>query len=364
MLATIWKNTVSVKNMHMPDITLPIYYLRQIADQLMAMGVDVNAWLQRHELTEADLIDSQVRLRFNVFRDLVEDAIAVSCEPALGLLVGQRLLLNTHGVLGFAAMNSGSIRQFIELFERYTPVRTPMVYFTHQEQEDLLLLQLHESIPLDQIQRPVFEAIILGLKKVLESVTLGASHVRYAAFPFASLGQHMLATDLFKCEVRFDAGWAGFALPLNVVDVPLKMADPATFQDAARFCQKELDKLNSSAKLSAQVQRLMLETQGGFPSLTVTARLFHMTERTLHRRLIDEGTSYKAILESVRHRLATEHVKAGRLSFQEIAYRLGYADIANFRRAFKRWEGRSPSDYRDALDVNHARPTMRPDKHC
>jgi AraC-like DNA-binding protein len=73
----------------------------------------------------------------------------------------------------------------------------------------------------------------------------------------------------------------------------------------------------------------------------------HMTPRTLHRRLLAEGTSYRALLESVLHTLATEHVKSGHFTMEEIAYRLGYTDLANFRRAFKRWESVPPSAYRE-----------------
>jgi AraC-like DNA-binding protein len=65
----------------------------------------------------------------------------------------------------------------------------------------------------------------------------------------------------------------------------------------------------------------------------------------LHRRLLDEGTSYRQLLEEVRHTLAIEHLKAGRFSFEEIAFVLGYTDLANFRRAFRRWEKQSPSEY-------------------
>ena len=98
--------------------------------------------------------------------------------------------------------------------------------------------------------------------------------------------------------------------------------------------------------MGAQVRRVLLEKQNGFPSLQVTARLFHMTPRTLHRRLVEEGTSYRELLDGVRRMLAVEHVKSGRLGMDEIAYRLGYTDLANFRRAFKRWEGVAPSVYR------------------
>jgi AraC-like DNA-binding protein len=123
------------------------------------------------------------------------------------------------------------------------------------------------------------------------------------------------------------------------------MADAAAFREAELICQREQMKLSEKTTLSARIRRLVLEKQNGYPSLAVTARLFHMTPRTLHRRLLDEGTTFKQILKEVRHSLAVEHIKSGRLTIQEIAYSLGYNDVANFRRAFKQWEGVPPSDY-------------------
>ena len=92
--------------------------------------------------------------------------------------------------------------------------------------------------------------------------------------------------------------------------------------------------------------RLLLDRHGAFPSLQIAARRLHTTPRTLHRRLVAEGTSYRALLESVRHTLAVEQVKSGRFTIEEIAYTLGYTDLANFRRAFKRWERVPPSALR------------------
>lgn len=107
-----------------------------------------------------------------------------------------------------------------------------------------------------------------------------------------------------------------------------------------------MEKFSRHESLAMRVRQVMLEKGNGFPSLNVTARLFHLKPRTLHRYLVEEGASYKSILEEVRHNLAIEHLKSGRLSIQEIAFSLGYTDIANFRRAFKRWEGIAPSEYR------------------
>ena len=71
-----------------------------------------------------------------------------------------------------------------------------------------------------------------------------------------------------------------------------------------------------------------------------------MTPRTLHRRLVDEGTSFRVILEDLRHRLAVDQLTNGTASIEEIAYILGYSDPANFRRAVRRWTGRPPSRIR------------------
>ena len=155
------------------------------------------------------------------------------------------------------------------------------------------------------------------------------------AFAFDEPEYARLARDLFRCDVRYGQAWTGTVLPSDAMDVPLRMADPAAFRDAAAICQRELDKLTTSESLATRVRRLLLEKQNGFPSLQVTARLFHMTPRTLHRRLSDEDTSFHDLLEEVRHMLAVEHVKAGRLSIEEIAYSLGYSDLANFRRAIQ-----------------------------
>jgi AraC-like DNA-binding protein len=123
------------------------------------------------------------------------------------------------------------------------------------------------------------------------------------------------------------------------------MADPVAFRDAAAILQRELDRIDSQS-LADRVRRLFFEQGNGFPSLKTTARVLHLSPRTLHRRLIAEGTSFRELLEDARRSLALEYLRSNRLSIEEIAFTLGYADLANFRRAFRRWEGMPPSEYR------------------
>lgn len=337
----------------MQDFTLPVHYIRLIADLLSGMGIDVPQWLAEAGMSEADLADPNKCLSYPTFHKLIASGLHITKEPAMGLLVGERLRVNTHGMLGYAAMISGTLRQAMDLLERFIGVRTTLVAVHHEIHGDDIELHFVPTHDLGEIEAAVLEAIVLTIKNLMDHMTMGQCQVTRVCFTMPQPDYAELARDMFKTDVRYGQAWAGFALPLRVIDQPLSTADPASFEEAARICQRELDKRTEQAGMTARVRRLMLETQGGFPSLQVTARLFHLTPRTLHRRLLDEGTSYHDILEEVRHMLAVQHLRNRDLPIQEIAYVLGYNDQANFRRAFKRWEGVAPSAWRDKLDVNH-----------
>ncbi len=324
-------------------------YVRHIAAQLRSSGAPVERWLSLSQLSESNLEDATLALPLPILRQLVLDAIAVAREPALGLLVGERLVASTHGFVGYAAVSSETIREALEVLTRFVGLRTTLFTISLETRRRELRVRFDETEPLGDIRRPVLEAGILSVKNTLDSASMGACRIRQVAFPFAAPEYAELARELFGCELRYDAGWAGFTLPLEVMRERLRQADPAAFQEAAQICQRELDKLAANESVAARVRRLLLSRQSGFPSLQVTARLLHMTPRTLHRRLRAEQTSFRALLEDVRRTLAIDHLKSARFSVEEIAYRLGYSDPANFRRAFKRWESVPPSVFRARL---------------
>jgi AraC-like DNA-binding protein len=331
------------------DVTFPALYLRHVADQVRGLGGDVELWLRSSELREAQLLDPDLVIAFPVLRKLVLEAIELTHEPALGLFVGRALSALTHGMLGYGVMNSGTIRQAIGLFERFVRLRMSLLSIAQEVHRDEVRVCFRETYALDDIQRPVLEAAVLSVKNVFDTISLGGCRIARVAFPFGAPAHAGFTRELFGCEVGYRQTWAGFAVPVEVLDVPLKLADPQAYETAAQICQRELDKLAAHESLAVRVRRLLLENQSGFPSLQVAARMFHLTPRTLHRRLGDEGTSFRDILEDVRHTLAVEHMKSGRWSIEELAYTLGYSDLANFRRAFKRWEGVPPSEFRQQV---------------
>ena len=327
--------------METSDFALAPSYVRHIAEQLRTMGVDVDAWLARRGVREADF--DSVALSYDAFASLVLDALVVSDEPALGLFVGERLVATTHGIVGHAAANSATIREAVHVLERFTALRTSLVAIVCEERPAGVHIRFDEVVPLGPIRRPVMEAVMLSVKNVVHALARAPGAVTAVTFPFEAPDHASLAAEMFGCDVTYGVPTATLALAPALLAVPLVFADRDAFREAAQLCQRQLDKLASKALLSARVRRLLAERQNGFPSLPAMARQLRLGPRTFHRRLAEEGTSYRALLEQVRHALAVEHLRAGRSSVDEIAFVLGYTDTANFRRAFRRWEAVPPS---------------------
>lgn len=325
--------------------SVPVNYLRQVADQLADLGAGVESWLARQGLREADLSNASVTIPVETFGALVADAVTQTAESGFGLLAGRRLMPGAHGVVGMAATASASIREAMEIAERYVALRTGVISIHIRIAQHALEVHIEPSPGLGAAAPVVVETALVAVKNIADDKTLHGSMCSMAAFAFPEPPHACLARDILGCEVRYGHAWSGMSFPLSAAEQAVSRHDALVLAEALRICGNELDNLRVNTTMSAKLERLMLERKPAFPSLELCARLLGMTPRTLHRRLTDEGTSYSEVLDAVRHRIARECLRVERLSVKEVAYLLGYNDVANFRRAFKRWEGVPPSGH-------------------
>ena len=342
--------------MQEPDLGVRGQYLGYVAEQVRSHGGEVGPWLARHGIRETALGDPSFSVSFDVFRALLLDAIVVTREPAFGLFVGQRLQANVHGALGFAALTSPSIREALEVIERFVALRFPILKVSTEARSGGVRVRLHAGHLLGEVGRPIVEAVVMAIKNVLDTISTGACRIDRIDLAFDDPGYVALARDLFGCDVRYGKKASGFDLDADALAAPLRMADPAAFRDAAFALQRALDR-SGDTSLADRVRRLFFDQPNGFPSLDVTARVLHLSPRTLHRRLLLEGTSFRALLEEARRSLALEYLSADRLSIEQIAFALGYTDLANFRRAFRRWQRTTPSAFRSEARAGEKTPS-------
>ncbi len=333
----------------MDTFILPGYYVRQIHEQIRALGLDTERWLQSYQLRPEQLSEPFLELSLLSFKDMVRSIVQLTGEPGVGLLVGSTLLAHTHGILGYAALNSSTLRQVVDLFERFMVLRTTLVHMEHEEDEVSYRIVFRENVALEDVRGPIMDAVVLAIRNVLSFITMDQCPVEQVAFS-SPTGNHKLALSLFGCTVSYASDWDGFCIARQWLDRPLTMSDPRTFAEAEVLCSRELQLMEGRVSLAGRVRQLLIAQQSQFPKLDIVAHHMLMTSRTLHRRLTEEGTSFHQLLDEVRHKLAVEHLRRANLSIKEIAFTLGYGDPANFRRAFKRWEGLSPQDFQQRSD--------------
>jgi AraC-like DNA-binding protein len=124
-------------------------------------------------------------------------------------------------------------------------------------------------------------------------------------------------------------------------------ADPVLAAVLAEKIERLLAQFSDQPSLGSRVREwLIAQLRGGNPRIDALAEHLHMSERTLRRRLGEEGTSFKRILDEVRRELAIGYVQERQLSTGEIAFLLRYSEPSAFQRAFKRWTKLTPSEYR------------------
>lgn len=266
--------------------------------------------------------------------------------PWLGWDFGATLTLSSHGFLGYAAMSSETLRDAVELAVKFFRTRTTIVDLQLKVEGDTAILELDELVALNDLQPFVVESLFssfhfMGLKLLGEVPMDG--ELRFA-FPEPDYYERM--KPLIPVPVLFDCAYNQMRFPASRLEQRLRFADPRLARMAEAQCEQEMANIKSPPKLLNQVRRIILAQSGRFPSVDEAASDLHMSSRTLKRKLQQLGTSYQKILDDLRKGLAVEYLTQTEITVDDIAVQLGYSDASNFARAFRRWTGRSPSDYR------------------
>lgn len=325
---------------------LPRHYLQHLMNLVQSRGGDPTLLLQEAEGTPNDLEQTDAPLSWQQFSSIISKSCEVSQEPALGLYLGSQLTITTHGLLGVAAMSSQNLQQALSLLCHYTVLRNPLLAVSMQLHNQHLHLKLTEVQPLGSIRQFVVEAFTVALHAILDFVSdhryrLVEVHLAYPEPAYSALYQ-----AFFPCPLVFNQ--ASHSLVLNRSDLAIASpwSDPQLQQKMTSECEFELQRWQQQQSVTQQIQRMLARTKGRIPCIEQVAKEFAVSSRTLRRRLAAEHTHYQQLVDTWRRQMACHYLTSTQLSMQQIAYLLGYADPANFGRAFRRQAGMSPMTYR------------------
>lgn len=301
-------------------------------------------------LTGTGLDVAQVRGVFRgtpeQYRTVIANMLHLTGDPRLGIRLGANFGISDFGLLGYTSLSSASVRQSREVILRYQNLDDNVLQARSSAADTHWRVELDERFGLGELLPFAVEEWVSRIMSLAQALTGRAFPVlrMQLAYPCPAVLDDYRRH--FACPLSFDAPATVIDFDPRRLDDPITLANDAVFTLCERHCRLAATRIAPDHSLSARIRSALLAGNGEFAGLDEMAARFGIAGRTLARDLMREGTSYQRIIDDARRTLACEHLQLGRLTPKQIGFLLGYRDVGNFRRAFRRWTGHTVAEFR------------------
>lgn len=327
--------------------SFPGAHALQLVQLLRRWSIPAEELLAGFDLTEASLAKPDTRISVETLRELTRRARTLTGEPGLGFYLGLQKRLTMYGYLGFGAMTASTMREALELLVRYVPTVTTTLGFRLEVEGDTATLAIDEHVDLGDVHDVAVFSLVVGMRQLSATMTGHDSGWSQTDLPIPEPGYYRRFAHLLP-EARFGQPKIRVSFDAADLELPLMTPDPAALRLASEACERQLAALGFDDRLQARIMQV-LTTDDGFRSIEQVARELAVSTRTLKRRLADQGLTFSEIVTRERYARALALLARPDLTLEDIGNRLGYSDAAGFARAFRRWTGETPAQYRKRL---------------
>jgi len=303
-----------------------------------------------------DALDPEERIPIAGMLELLRGIVQLTGDEDLGLKAAREIAQGDYGVIEFMVNSATSMRAAVELLGRYLPLVNDALRFSLDVEGERASIRLESSIALPRaaadFQSAAFYVATLQRSKHI----IDPDYEAWFKHPEPENLEEYQRT-FAPGRLRFSAPFDGFVFSAKMLDLPLTAADPDLHAVLRKYADVLLAELPKTESLTDRVREFLIQQlQNGEPNVARAARALHMSRRTLARRLEREGTSFKLLLDDTRRRLALRYVVEREIGITEIAFLLGFSHTGAFFRAFKRWTGSSPGEYRRGQRLSAGEP--------
>lgn len=278
---------------------------------------------------------------------MIRRALQLSGRGDLGLELGTHQSLGNFGLTGYAMSAMATFGEAVELGLGYQKQAGGLVDISAESGDGCLYLvarqRLRDAGVLPFLIEEAFSSLLLLARTLvgpgfrLEAVELG--------YPAPAHAQRY--RQLFDCPLQFDAGHSRMVIDAQWLAAPVLGHSPVMASEMRRLLElRQRDHATAATSLVDAVERVLARAALPHPAVGQVARALELSERTLRRRLGEAGTSFRQISERVRVQSACRMLQQHGLTVAEASRQLGFSDPRAFRRAFKRWLGRTPGQAR------------------
>lgn len=273
-------------------------------------------------------------------------------KQSVGFEYGQQLDLAAAGLIGQAVMTAATLGEAMRLMSRYYVLTGLNLQIRQERCGDEL--RLYPVLDYENLAAPVevfiVDALISSWRKCSKLLAVHPPMPKRLSFRFSPPSYQDVYRRYSQGEVEFNCSRTVVVLDSNAMTMPTISGNAFVHQRAVSQCEAALLKLGESLSTREKVQR-QLRAQADFSTICVdsVANSLHISTRTLIRQLQAEDCRFQELIDAHRFETATRLLLAQSWALEKIAEHLGYSDASNFRRAFKKWSGMTPREYRNSI---------------
>lgn len=318
-----------------------------LRDYAARRGAPVDTLLAGADLDAVPLDDPDARVALRRYLSLLRLAQVQLGDPALALHYGADVLMAELSIVGLIMEASPTMGSALMQLNRYgrlaLEVETDGPRFELERAGSrLLLVERRAPGPEPELIEEVFARLVCGPRRFLAQ-----PHVRAVHFTHAAPAHGAAYEQVFQCRVFFDAQANMLDLHPDVASWPVAQHPRYVFGALQAKGESLLTERAPHFSYREQLEdAIRPRLHEGEPDAEVLARTLGCSRSTLFRRLRDENTNFTRVVMQLRRDLAIEYLRGGRVSVREVTYLVGFSDPAAFSRAFRRWTGLAPGEFR------------------
>jgi len=323
--------------------------LAALFDVLVDQGCPAGEILGNVNLTVDEVHSPKSRISLAELMTACKNAIRLSNDPHLPYRIGTSIHISAYGMYGFAILCCPDFRKAMAFAELYHALAAPLATIEFTEEDGLAswVIDPNARAAADpQLYRFITEMQI-GIHISLMRDVMGAAFIPdriNLAYPEAH--DFGLAADQIGCRLSFASRTNQIMFRSAWLDQVASLGNKTTFPAVVALCDDLLNDLESRIGIAGTIRAHLLRNITNPPTLAAIAKLLEVSDRSLRRQLRERGISFRGLLDELRMQIALKYLRTTKLANEDIALALGFSDATNFRRAFRRWTNKSPSEIR------------------